>query len=79
MEKRVYYWSVGGKKFASLQKAKEFVRESNGANCRRMTGHDKEGKTITYTPYEATKRGISFKKTVKISVNNTINKIDKQQ
>lgn len=79
MEKRVYYWSVGGEKFASLQKAKEFVRENAGVNCRRITGHDKEGKTITYTPYEATKRGISFKKTVKISVNNTINKIDKQQ
>lgn len=66
MEKRVYYWSVGGKKFASLQKAKEFVRE-----------HDKEGKTVTFTPYEVTKRGISFKKTVKISVNDTINKTDK--
>lgn len=79
MEKRVYYWSVGGEKFASLQKAKEFVKENAGANCRRITGHDKEGKTITYTPYEATKRGISFKKTVKISVNNTINKTDKQQ
>ena len=62
MEKRVYYWSVGGKKFASLQKAKEFARESNGANCRRITGHDKE---VTFTPYEVTKRGISFKKTVK--------------
>jgi hypothetical protein len=69
---------VGGKKFASLQKAKEFARESNGANRRRITGYDKEGKTITYTPYEATKRGISFKKTVKISVNDTINKTDKQ-
>lgn len=78
MEKRVYYWSVGGEKFASLQKAKEFVKENAGANCRRITGHDKEGKTITYTPYEATKRGISFKKTVKISVNDTINKTDKQ-
>ena len=43
MEKRVYYWSVGGEKFASLQKAKEFVREHAGANCRRITGHDKEG------------------------------------
>ena len=31
MEKRVYYWSVGGEKFASLQKAKEFVKENNGA------------------------------------------------
>lgn len=78
MEKRVYYWSVGGKKFASLQKAKEFARESNSANCRRITGHDKEGETLTFTPYEATKRGISFKKTVKISVNDTINKTDKQ-
>lgn len=65
MEKRVYYWSVGGKKFASLQKAKEFARESNGANCRRITGHDKEGKEVTFTPYEVTKHGISFKKTVK--------------
>lgn len=73
MEKRVYYWSVGGKKFASLQKAKEFVRESNGANCRRITGHDKEGKGITFTPYEATKHGISFKRTIKISVNDTTN------
>lgn len=72
MEKRVYYWSVGGKKFASLQKAKEFARESNSANCRRITGHDKEGIEVTFTPYEATKRGISFKKTVKISVNETI-------
>ena len=78
MEKRVYYWSVGGKKFASLQKAKEFVKGNNGANCRRITGHDKEGKITTFTPYEATKRGISFKKTVKISVNDTINKTDKQ-
>lgn len=78
MEKRVYYWSVGGKKFASLQKAKEFARESNGANCRRITGHDKEGKGVTFTPYEVTRRGISFKKTVKISVNDTINKTDKQ-
>jgi hypothetical protein len=31
MEKRVCYWSVGGEKFASLQKAKEFVREHAGA------------------------------------------------
>lgn len=65
MEKWVYYWSVGGKKFASLQKAKEFVKENNGANCKRITGHDKEGKEVTFTPYEATKHGISFKKTVK--------------
>ena len=65
MEKRVYYWSVGGKFFASLQKAKEFVKENNGANCKRITGHDKEGKEVTFTPYEATKHGISFKKTVK--------------
>ena len=72
MEKRVYYWSVGGEKFASLQKAKEFVKENNGANCRRITGQDKEGKEVTFTPYEVTKRGISFKKTVKISVNETI-------
>lgn len=72
MEKRVYYWSVGGKKFASLQKAKEFARESNGANCRRITGHGKKKEILTFTPYKATKRGISFKKTVKISVNETI-------
>lgn len=65
MEKRVYYWSVGGEKFTSLQKAKEFVKENNGANCKRITGHDKEGKEVTFTPYEATKHGISFKKTVK--------------
>lgn len=78
MEKRVYYWSVGGEKFASLQKAKEFVREHAGVNCRRITGHDKEGNVITHTPYEVTKRGISFKKTVKISVNETIIKTDKQ-
>lgn len=78
MEKRVYYWSVGGKFFASHQKAKEFVKENAGANCRRITGHDKEGKGVTFTPYEVTKRGISFKKTVKISVNDTINKTDKQ-
>lgn len=52
MEKRVYYWSVGGEKFASLQKAKEFVREHAGVNCRRITGHDKEGKEVTFTPYE---------------------------
>lgn len=78
MGKRVYYWSVGGKKFASLQKVKEFVREHAGVNCRRITGHDKEGKITTFTPYEATKRGISFKKTVKISVNDTIIKTDKQ-
>lgn len=78
MEKRVYSWSVGGKKFASLQKAKEFVKENNGANCRRITGHDKKGEILTFTLYEVTKRGISFKKTVKISVNDTINKTDKQ-
>lgn len=78
MKKRVYYWSVGGKKFASLQKAKEFARESNSANCRRITGHDKKGEIFTFTPYEVTKRGISFKKTVKISVNDTIIKTDKQ-
>jgi hypothetical protein len=78
MGKRVYYWSVGGKKFASLQKAKEFARESNSANCRRITGHDKKGEILTFTPYEVTKRGISFKKTVKISVNDTIIKTDKQ-
>lgn len=66
------------KKFASLQKAKEFVREHAGANCRRITGQDKEGKEVTFTPYKATKRGVSFKKTVKISVNDTINKTDKQ-
>lgn len=78
MEKRVYYWSVGGKKFASLQKAKEFARERTGVNYRRITGHDKEGKEVTFTPYEVTKRGISFKKTLKISVNDTINKTDKQ-
>lgn len=72
MERRVYYWSVGGKKFASIQKAKQFVREYHGANCKRITGHDKEGKTLTFTPYETTRRGISFKKTIKISVNGTI-------
>ena len=78
MEKRVCYWSVGGKKICPPQKAKEFVREHAGANCRRITGHDKEGKEVTFTPYEVTKHGISFKKTVKISVNDTINKTDKQ-
>lgn len=78
MEKRVYCWSVGGKKFASLQKAKEFVREHAGVNCRRMTGHGKRGEMLAFTPYEATKRGVSFRKTVKISVNDTINKTDKQ-
>ena len=40
MEKRVYYWSVGGEKFASLQKAKEFVREHAGANCRRVSRYN---------------------------------------
>lgn len=78
MEKRVYHWSVGGKKFASLQKAKEFVKENNGVNCRRITGHDKEGKEVSFTPYEVTKRGISFKKTLKISVNDTIKQTYKQ-
>lgn len=78
MEKRVYYWSVGGEKFTSLQKAKEFVREHAGVNCRRITGHDKEGKEVTCTPYEVTKHGISFKKTVKISVNDTIKQTYKQ-
>lgn len=72
MEKRVYYWSVGGEKFASLQKAKEFVREHAGINCRRITGHDKEGETLTFTPYKTTKRGISFGRSYKINVNNTL-------
>lgn len=44
----------------------------------KITGHDKKGEIFTFTPYEVTKRGISFKKTVKISVNDTINKTDKQ-
>ena len=33
--------------------------------AKKLTGHDKEGEITTFTPYEATKRGISFKKTVK--------------
>lgn len=72
MERRIYYWSVGGNAFASLQKAKEAVRESGGVGDTGITGYDKEGKAVTFTPYEMTKRGISFGKSYKINVNNTL-------
>lgn len=75
---RVHIWTVNGLEFSSLQKAKQFCRESK-TGATGIYGIDRNGNSITFTPIENTKRGISFKKTVKISVNDTINKTDKQQ
>lgn len=71
-------WTVNGLEFSSLQKVKQFCRESK-TGATGIYGIDRNGNGITFTPIENTKRGISLKKTVKISVNDTINKTDKQQ
>jgi hypothetical protein len=69
--KRVYKWIVGGLEFSSLQKAKQFCRES-GTGATGIYGADRNGNRITFTPIENTKRGISFGKSYKINVNNTL-------
>lgn len=74
---RVYKWIVDGLEFSSLQKAKQFCRESK-TGAKGICGVDRNGNNVTFTPIESAKRGISFKKTVKISVNDTINKTDKR-
>ena len=69
--KRVYKWIVGGLEFSSLQKAKQFCRES-GTGATGIYGADRSGNRITFTPIENTNRGISFGKSYKINVNNTL-------
>lgn len=69
--KRVYKWIVGGLEFSSLQKAKQFCRES-GTGVTGIYGADRNGNRITFTPIENTKRGISFGKSYKINVNDTL-------
>ena len=69
--KRVYKWIVGGLEFSSLQKAKQFCRES-GTGATGIYGADRNGNNVTFTPIDNTKHGISFGKSYKINVNNTL-------
>lgn len=69
--KRVYKWIVSGLEFSSLQKAKQFCRES-GTGATGIYGVDRNGNSVTFAPIENTKRGISFGKSYKINVNNTL-------
>lgn len=69
--KRVYKWIVSGLEFSSLQKAKQFCRES-GTGATGIYGADRNGNSVTFMPIENTKRGISFGKSYKINVNNTL-------
>ena len=69
--KRVYKWMVNGLEFSGLQKAKQFCRESK-TGATGIYGIDGNGNGITFTPIENTKRGISFGKSYKINVNDTL-------
>lgn len=68
---RVYKWIVDGLEFSSLQKAKQFCRESK-TGATGIYGIDRNGNSITFTPIDNTKHGISFGKSYKINVNNTL-------
>lgn len=68
---RVYKWIVDGLEFSSLQKAKQFCKE-NKTGATGIYGVDRNGNNVTFTPIENTKRGISFGKSYKINVNNTL-------
>lgn len=68
---RVYKWIVDGLEFSSLQKAKQFCRESK-TGAKGICGVDRNGNNVTFTPIESIKRGISFGKSYKINVNNTL-------
>ena len=69
--KRVYKWIVNGLEFSGLQKAKQFCRESK-TGATGIYGIDGNGNSITFTPIENKKRGISFGKSYKINVNDTL-------
>lgn len=69
--KRVYKWISNGLEFSSLQKAKQFCRE-NKTGAKGIYGVDRNGNNVTFTPIESAKRGISFGKSYKINVNNTL-------
>lgn len=69
--KRVYKWIVDGLEFSSLQKAKQFCRE-NKTGAAGIYGADRNGNSVTFTPIENTKRGISFGKPYKINVKDTL-------
>lgn len=68
---RVYKWIVDGLEFSSLQKAKQFCRES-GTGSTGIYGADRNGNNVTFTPIDNIKHGISFGKSYKINVNNTL-------
>ena len=69
--KRVYKWIVNGLEFSSLQKAKQFCRESE-TGATGIYGADRNGNSVTFTPIENTKCGISFGKSYKINVKDTL-------
>ena len=68
---RVYKWIVDRLENSSLQKAKQFCRE-NKTSATGIYGADRNGNNVTFTPIENTKRGVSFGKSYKINVNNTL-------
>lgn len=68
---RVYKWIVDGLDFPNLQKAKQFCRESK-TGAKGIYGVDRNGNNVTFTPIDNTKHGISFGKSYKINVNNTL-------
>ncbi len=68
---RVYKWTVDGLDFSSLQKAKQFCRESK-TGAKGIYGVDRNGNNVTFTPVDNTKHGISFGKSYKINVNDTL-------
>lgn len=68
---RVYKWIVDGLDFSNLQKAKQFCRESK-TGAKGIYGVDRNGNNVTFTPIDNTKHGISFGKSYKIKVNNTL-------
>lgn len=69
--KRVYKWVIDGLEFSSLQKAKQFCRE-NKTGATGIYGDDRNGNNVTFTPIDNTKHGISFGKSYRINVNNTL-------
>lgn len=68
---RVYKWIVDRLEFSGPQKAKQFCRE-NKTSATGIYGADRNGNNVTFTPIENTKRGVSFGKSYKINVNNTL-------
>lgn len=55
----------------AFKKAKQFCGE-NKTGATGIYGADRNGNNVTFTPIENTKRGISFGKSYKINVNNTL-------